>query len=221
MTEPNYWLYSLILTGGTIFVGGVVCIIYFYQLRAMRESVEKAGEAAKAARDSADALINSERAWVIVDIDQGERPTEGKPLGFICPVWNTGKTPARIIYKASHLMIIERISGSDDVPMSGLDETPKLSGTSSSDILAPAKPGQPGSLFISGHVTTSKVTRNDMERLEQKQIYLYAYGVIEYLDTFGRNRKTSFGFLWHPKIAGDLQANQWVRDGKPAYNEST
>jgi len=144
-------------------------------------------------REQTGALINSERAWIMVDVDRvpgvggltdmqgiemGVGPVRTEATGFrariVCR--NDGKTPAWITEKRAGLDIL------DSIP-----ESPDWSRTAQIQVAPePISVGQASE----PHDETLFSKRG---RAPGKIIILY--GIVKYRDPFGANRSTSFGYL--------------------------
>jgi hypothetical protein len=95
------------LTGWLVVVGAIQAVVlvvqaiaFFrtlrilnHQTRLLQRGTVSAKTAANAAKGSADALINSERAWVIVGVKRYQKSA----TAFNLSITNHGRTPARII----------------------------------------------------------------------------------------------------------------------------
>ena len=158
------------------------------------------------------ALINSERAWIMVDVDRvpgmggimdghgiemGVGPVQTESTGFrariVCR--NDGKTPAWITEKRAGLDIL------DSIP-----ETPDWSRTTQIQVVPePISVGQASkprdeTLFSKRGRALGKIT--------------ILYGIVKYRDPFGANRTTSFGY--QVRDDGSLERLPY-----PRYNENT
>ena len=174
--------------------------------RSMNEGLDATKIAADAAKQSADALKNSERAWVIVDANSSTKPLPGfAQLHFW--IWNTGKTPAKITFTKSHLVVL--------APNVQLPETPTypiiIAGSEHNMILAMGRP-DPGTVGNFGFTQDINLAPGVLNAIQAGQQIVYVYGEVGYKDAFGDDRKTVFGFRW---------AGGWDREVPEAYNECT
>jgi hypothetical protein len=162
-------------------------------------------------REQTRALINSERAWIMVDVDpvpgvgglmdghrmqMGVGPVESESTTFgariVCR--NDGKVPAWITEKRACLDIVE-----------ALPDKPDWSRTTPVQLtLEPISVGQ-----TSKQDETLTCKRG---RALGKMVILY--GVVTYRDPFGHNRTTTFGY----KVRDD---GVLERLSLPTYNENT
>jgi hypothetical protein len=166
-------------------------------------------DAATAAKTSADAVINAERAWVMVDVEQvpgqGIRTVHTDLLTneqstmiyarLICK--NDGKTPAWITEKRAGLKIIG--------PHDKLPTEPEL------DSLGVWQ-REPEPLGV-GRDSKKEITpqAKGTEGFDDSAIL---YGAIFYRDVFGRERKTVFGYRV-------TLGNEFKRLIESRYNENT
>jgi|SRR5579859_7198743 len=134
----------------------------------------------------ADALINSERAWVLVSIENVPTPTANDLGTMILPiVRNYGRTTARIVKFALRQQQFNRPDG--------LQAEPVYQGENAVDfILPPNTPIQPMSVGVSHH---------EYEAARNATSFLYVYGYIDYVDVGEKRRQTRFCFMYYPQIA--------------------
>jgi hypothetical protein len=176
ISDKSFW--GDLPTWGLLLVGIVGAGIAIYTLFDIREQTG--------------ALINSERAWIMVDVDRvpgvggltdlqgiemGVGPVRSEGTGFrariVCR--NDGKTPAWITEKRAGLDIL------DSIP-----ESPDWSRTTQIQVAPePISVGQTSephdeTLFSKRGRALGKIT--------------ILYGIVKYRDPFGTNRSTSFGY---------------------------
>jgi len=154
-----------------------------------RKSLEQLSEAANnnaiAAKRSADAIVNVERAWIMVDlvwepssslritrIDGGEGKKTGVPVRMICR--NEGRMPAWITYRAVHVEVA-------NIPTGQTKFLPSESSENYVPIAAKGKDELPWRSFGVGQPEVGKE--------------VFVYGVVKYRDVFGPERETWFGYL--------------------------
>ena len=147
--------------------------------------IEEARISADAAKASADALVNSERAWLMIDVEpfQSERVpifTSADDTTAMLDViaTNAGRSPAWIIQHFQRFQILETIPA---VPDFEKDKT--------GDIYSiPVAPRW--SIYRSKRCElTAEGHRTDYDR---KQAIVH--GLIRYRDIFGKDRWTTYGF---------------------------
>ncbi len=177
--------------------------------RASEAAMKGAGAAeqsALAAKASADALVNSERAWLLVDIEpqggkthlltstnsQGE---DNSGVYVVIIIKNHGRSPAWITQQIHRFEIEEEISEAPDF-------SKELEGEKYSVPLAPGADVRHNRTLISrGHVGPKK-----------KPVL---FGMVRYTDVFGRDHSTTFGY--HVSLFGKLDR----MSDYPPYNIST
>ena len=201
--EPRYGdlaTWALVIVG----IGGVGAALWTLAIiRRQTRAIEQQG----------DALMNSERSWVMVDIDQ-RMSTPQAPPGITrlhVQVWNAGKTPARVTHRLSQLRPIGSLLELPNTP------TYTNSGTPCNEMLAPVPPKSVGTFSIDVLLTLDQIT---FDAIENGSKLLYGDGRIEYRDTFSNERHTTFGFCWHRYIDGDPFSGRWVREGPESYSAS-
>ncbi len=160
------------------------------QFPEMQKSTQAAIDSAKAAKASADALINIERAWIFVDVSlvggkviysstgsQGDKEGTQMELSLRCR--NVGKSPAWITQKLVHVEIIPP-SNSTAIDFESLGATHLE--------IEPIEAGQdissPHSLWTEGRPGNMRLT--------------LVLGIVKYRDIFGEKRQTIRGYMLSP-----------------------
>jgi hypothetical protein len=179
----------------------------------MRDGLAETKRSADAAWLSAEALINSERAWVkVVDIIN---PSD-VPSGFMFKFKNGGKTAAKLTGLVA--------KGEALLNHQSLPETPNYDGATHHPFTD--KPGYETILIPEEH-TGSLLNIPIPEGFATQAIRLgaiqvYAYGLLTYRDSFNRERKLQFGYIWIPgNLAVGLGYNlppQWAQITLKEYN---
>ena len=152
----------------------------------LRRSVVQARRAARAAQVSADALINSERAWVLVQTASLVLEANGKYV--IRPsIQNFGKTIARMrrvsLGGARPRQISEKLTA-----------PPVYEGATEFDfILCPEQE------FPREEVPFVPINSENLDAVRARVLKLYVYGLVEYLDLAGNER--CYGFRSHLRPA--------------------
>lgn len=174
---------------------------------------------AVAAKASADALMNSDRAWLLVDMVETKLTfLEAQwvagcpsPIYFTYRIRNYGKTPAQIY----SIMTRYDLDTSRDTP-------PRT------DIYHAYTPEHypwilpPGRKHIgSQHLNGAWLTGQQFNEVKNRAAFLWAYGVIFYRDVYGRDLHTRFCYRYevppfipegneHFCLAGDRQWNTFT-----------
>lgn len=166
------------------------------QLGTMRDT-------AKANRDSADALVNAERAWIMVYLDWQPPATvrilssQHETSAYLqCVCTNHGKTPAWIDEICCKFEIIPWFHESPDFKnMEPYDSTPEPVAAGASSQIRKLEPVADGVSNQEGKVRM-------------------IYGVVKYWDMFGLKRESTFGY----QITLDQELKRLA--GR-AYNQNT
>jgi hypothetical protein len=186
------------------------------QAKYMRDALTETRKAADAARDSADALMNGERAWILVDgiRDFPSFQSNQRELVDIIPVCtNYGKTVGTITrfwYTWSVLPLLDTLPDRPDYA----DRHGITSDQSTRVTLPPHTPFEP--------LSRLSATNNNFEHIYKNEFRLWIYGFIEYLDAFDRPpHVTRFCLLYVPFMAGTPYKPGFYVAGPTAYHEST
>ena len=180
----------------------------------LQESVNVSRDTATAARESADALIVGERAWVMAELrcrpdtsiathtsiyqDVTTRTTTVSQIELYCV--NDGNSPAWITEKSARLVVVRQ------------GELPKFPELASEDILADGlEPMGPGK----DNVFTWDINGKGSHSIDTATLI---YGVIRYTDIFTNNRETWFCY----QLTGYKTNRKMIRiTGEPEYNKNT
>ena len=250
VSVPTSWWerFYVIFTGLLVGIGVIGAYLALRTLRAIEEqarsarsSAETAKESALAAKASADAaalnaqaVIDAERAWILVkNVGNPEGwyvPTKPDYLpGMVFEFEVYGKTPARVMDAIFHL---ENVTAKLGVKPSEPDIPPlpeyKSAGRS------PEFP-EGGRIMPSGQTFQIRVglvqqmTEGEWLKLRDGKTVMCAFGIIEYEDSFGRKRETRtcyvYDFAWGGVIKspdGTVLNPSGFRIGGPsAYNKAS
>ncbi len=200
------------LTVATIFLAIFTALLWLATWKLAKDSKDAANSSiaiaktsADAAKESADYIVNSERAWIAAKVENFELPGIKEHPPFIWQgqrppyIWvrvsfrNAGKTAAKIKRVWLTKRIVEMNSGgrpenlpmvpeynSDSVQLGGLDL-----------LLVPETPWQD---------TAVELNTEDLINILERKKALYVYGIIAYTDTIkGETHETHFCELyWVP-----------------------
>jgi hypothetical protein len=180
----------------------------------LEESVNVSGDAATAAKESADALIASERAWVMAELRcrpetfltthastyQGvtTHTTSVARIELCCV--NDGNSPAWITGKSARLVVVRQ------------GELPKFPELAREDVLAdelePLGPGK-------DNIFTWDINGKGYHSIDTATLI---YGLVRYTDIFKNNRETWFCY----QLTGYRTNREMIRiTGEPEYNKNT
>ncbi|HLJ28688.1 MAG TPA: hypothetical protein VKY85_18410 [Candidatus Angelobacter sp.] len=167
-------------------------------------------KAANAAKESADAVVNSERAWVMADLHwgagegtghirhitkgSGENQT-GVHLMLVCT--NQGRTPGWIDEIKARIEIVTRPSPTPDID--------------SMEVIR----NEPAPLGVNGRLQPDPDFSLICAGWDEADKMILVSGVVKYRDAFGGDRKTFFGYVINP----DCELQRIA--GFPEYNKNT
>jgi len=182
---------------GLLIAGLIGIIVAVRTLRAIKvqadimERQTKVGEdAAKAAKDSAESIKRSERAWIQAGLDMPKLKLEN--LASASPNndlnWffiNAGRTPARVLEIAARYRLIECLNRIPKEPewKEKLPYCEKL--LLPDERILSFQPLEPS------HLTPEEITA-----IRTGERTLFAYGFVSYLDVFGDRHETRFCYLY-------------------------
>lgn len=169
-------------------------------LRAIREQTQETSRSAKAAEDSAAFLLQSERAWLTVTVENPEEPPEKAQFVWIeVPIANRGKTPARI---KSVLATSKLVPIPPNAWTGRPGELPKEPDYSDANKLVPITEIDiiiaPTDSLRHVHVF---IFPEEWKKVRRRELSLYVYGYVEYFDTIrGLEHETRFcSIYWVPQ----------------------
>lgn len=222
----------LVIVGGLQFLALIgQAIVFFRQASIMEQhkvSLEQlaraASDNAKAAKQSADALILGDRAWVLIEREANQHriqepyfPSPDQLMGDQKPYCifsfkNFGKTPAKIIEWRYELQIRESPNVPPDI---SAYDTP---GPFNPYVLTPGD-----SVEEKAHLITWKAAK-DRDNVSEGRTFLWFCGVIKYVDIFEQSsesgHETRFCYVWEPKTRM-TQKPFWRYIGGADHNRST
>jgi hypothetical protein len=196
-------------------IGGIVVAVY--TLNTVKDQTGATRIAAEAAKKSADALIATERAWVMAQIDGDRRKwsdgnvhivegsgTSGDSTGtwIILSCHNEGKSPAWIYEKRVKFDVVPKVHPAPD-----FDSLPvTFSGREPIGIGQAAIPN------------VTKLHRLEIAKGHAKPgDIMIIYGIVRYYDIFRERRTATFGY----QITEDAEGYTLERLTEAAYNENT
>jgi hypothetical protein len=170
------------------------------QVDILEKSVAAAEKSADAAKDTVELLINKERAWLKVDVEDFGLPkgTENKPWypWVNYKVFHFG--PSNAILTDSVVKAI--LTESAEVP----DDSERIWGMPIHETSISKQTIRPGQEPLDGAVPIEVPPRfvatpseQDIEDLKRGTKFLHFWGLLKYSDVFGKTRITKFRFVWH------------------------
>jgi hypothetical protein len=193
---------------GLFIVGIIGTIVAVYTLRDIQKQTKNTGTIAGAAKENADAIMISERAWItfllpeqpIVQKTKGGQPDGYSVVGFIK---NVGHTPAIVSRKFHFKNIVELNENLELIPPYLQIEEPQTAYQMIPDAVEPA---------------TVEISEFEMRNIEKFKIHVL--GQIVYKDVFGVSHETRYCFRFYPKPTADRQRG-FYPEGPAAYLKVT
>jgi hypothetical protein len=209
-----------LFTGLLVAVGIVQFVALFWQGTVLKHHGTLIRQSAQETARIATALINGERAWVLLDVCKPNIFEMFAGISafnaFVFDLVNQGKTVARLTgpvqYRTQSLL-----------PKEDLPELPDYGGPPSTGDYSPeyARVLAPGER--NGLIRIPFQEFIDAEKLaaiERRDVRLFAYGSFRYADSFGRDpHEVQFGYTYRPKTP-EAEAH-WMPIPKQAYNKHT
>jgi hypothetical protein len=230
---PNIYL-ALIGMGGVFVAIFTLKSIHHQAIQArkqthiLKNSAETAEKSADAAYLNAQAVINSERPWLLIQRDEHkdsitkpnffplEETMSGQQRATYCHVFirNYGKTPAKVIAEVLELQIGENRS---EPPDPGVFSKPKRI---DNDIFPPEET-LAGEAWLTPQGIIKLSDRDAI--LTHKNKFLWLCGLIRYRDTFERENapehETRFCFVYETWT--NAPEPRWTPAGPKEYNKAT
>jgi hypothetical protein len=208
------------------------------QMIAHAETQAQAGkDAADAALKNATALMNAERAWILVTMlptgprkkqdigasvkyvwEDGRELTDddivnGKELvpetiGFVAK--NYGRTPGWVTSIWANARIIPVMNGLPHPPLYFIKGA--SINIEKCDALYAPEADRKSRIFIPA---------DDLIPVAERESFLYVYGIIHYRDVWGEKHETRFCFYWHVPVTGELNPPDFYQEGPEGYNGQT
>ena len=181
--------YLVIVGVGGVFAALATLQVLSRQAQSVRYQTTHLKNAAIAAKISADALIASERAWILVEMGKlppfKPDPNQVQILWIFPTIKNYGKTVARVTRIAGILKLIPEGGTLPDVPEyvpgQGFDEQIDI-------VLPPQAPLQP----------RLAITGDEFAKVQEDKLSLFIHGFIEYFDGVSKDKRRSayiFGYV--------------------------
>ena len=194
-------------------------------VRISRETADAAIATADATKDSALAMINSQRAWVVIHpgnpapeviaaIPGAARAPE---IAFAFRIWNKGKTTATKVKVFSRYVLLNKM---EDLP-----ETPQYGPAAElpNGALIPTDKAEDVNAFWSYRrlEPNAYLFQDDVDAITKQEKFLYAYGIVIYDNGVGGEGSTCFGLVYNFPLPGDWHPKGFLHCGPPAYNKIT
>jgi len=202
-------------------------------------SASAARDSAETAKINAQSLINSQRAWVLVDKINDPILSDNTPeeiLAFAgvsffgCSLKVFGTTPAKITGAGVRFHLQAKKHGAT-IPEPDLPDEPDYRiGTDKTDYIPPGYVKAPGdNLIVQRPLEDGALGSEQISLIEGQMLFVCAYGFVSYLDAFERPHETRFCYIhrisklnWIAKDTGrNMYPTKFVIGGPPAYNRYT
>lgn len=198
-TSSEWWL---------VIVAGLTGIFIAWQAR-------ETAHAAKAMEQSTGTQMGVEqgRASIIWDprINRNKVTHEGTQFYFNWYCENWGKTPITLKKIASRFIVVRSLNDVPQKPNYGACTEVRYQG----EPLFPTEPGVPDSGWFSNPLETALPLEEITIKINNQSSVLYAYGVVEYTDIWGRPHEMRFGVVFDPRKPDE----PWRVAGPPEYNK--
>lgn len=167
--------------------GIALVLIFIWDRLDNNQQHEQTLEQMKIMQRQADALINSERAWVFADIGQlpGDfAPTPNAVGVATMPIFfrNYGRTPARLVRLCLRACQVQTIDG--------LPAEPEYRQANIMDLVIPPNVNVNEGIAVAP--ASVSVPISDFVAVRQGASFLYVYGFVDYVDFGGVERQTRF-----------------------------
>jgi len=201
-------------TVGLAIVGLVATYIGLRTLEDIRKQTRAIKETADATAKSVNAMMDAERAFVVVLWDNyvHVNPEKNAVLShcFRCYFKNASKSPAFIELVSTRFIPIKTIS---DLPSEPSYSPPR----DVSHEFEPLLPGEKSDLVYAPIESDLSYSELEAERKAGK-CFLYAYGFAVYKDIHGRIHETKFGVVYEGE---HISGSRFRLAGPPTYNRYT
>jgi len=202
-----------------VIFGGFAAWVAVGTLKDIREQTEAIKESADATKRSVDAIMDADRALLLILWENFIHINpEARHSGVLshCFNWhfqNTGKSPAFIQKVSSRFIVIRSL---DDLPPEPAYLTPR-------EVSYESEPLLPDKNF--GPVYSPLESDLSFDEVEAehrgKKCLLYAFGFVQYLDTYRRSHETRFGLVYDSAPTLKRDYDRFRLAGPPAYNRYT
>jgi hypothetical protein len=168
---------------------------------------------ARIAKIHTDALVNSERAWVVAEMGKTERMIPADEVGWfwIRPkIKNIGKTVARVRQIRARLRFNKKGELLPPEPEYPLGEGVDIQNINV--LFPPEFTTQPIELIFTG---------DQLAKVNKGELLLYVHGFIVYLDFSGKERRTDFCYRYIVPFGGSTEPPGFYIDATapPKYND--
>lgn len=192
--DRDYQFWGLIVNAVLVFITAGVAVI--------------SGIGAWAAKASADAVVNGERAWIFVKQHHPPKVLpDGQLLGAVV-LNNFGKTPARVIALSVEILITDSNESPGSIPIYGSGAT----------TVAPEFIPQGKRMPL---VATRTITESEKDDVGNGKKFIWLCGSVTYENIFRKvpAHRTSFCYVFKKGIL--TTSESWHMAGPQEYNEAS
>jgi hypothetical protein len=164
-----------------------------FQVIWLRKTMRATKESADAAKASAEALMSSERPWLMLDpfdpLELVAMPVSGPVTanGTTIRYGNYGKTPAWLVESA--VRFVKERTKNIPAPL----DYGEITRPPSELAVLPGKGSNPIWCCLEPNGCLSE---NEIQSIERQELFLFLFGFIKYRDTFDRSHETRFCFRY-------------------------
>lgn len=196
-------------------IGGIVTAVC--TLRKIERQTAATEISAKATLANTQAVMNTERGFVLIDwddltcFDEPPKPIEEWRPSFVWTARNTGKSPVFLIEYAAVLQLINSMDDLPDVPIYSTAVPCR------DEPVTPDKKSDP--FFTTLKTDIPYLSIETLYRQEKKVLFVYGY--VRYLDIFKREHFTKFGLKYECRSVPTIDYDRFCIGGPDKYNEYT
>ena len=241
LTSAWGWYTPDKITALATIVYAAVTIVMFLaihsQAKAAHRQADIADVAAKAAKQSADTLINVERPWILVRMEptgphrvgkvwwtgtigqpdsreltsiEAMTGVHRKPERVELTIKNYGRSPGWVTYSWADAKIVDSVKEFPVTP-DYFARRGSIHINTCNDFLEPRR-SRKSSIFS---------TPDDLKPVADGTRFLYVYGIVNYRDVWKGEHYTRFCFFWFIPDDGDITPQGFYAEGPDGYNEET
>jgi len=183
-------------------------------LKAIRIQTEANAVSAKAAKVSADSLINIERPWLLVtEVEYSEMRGDGTESAAYVVLKNYGKSPAWILEMGGDFRTIKRLS---ELPAAPVYKTIKNEAQRGLVVVPLTVENKDRHYFFIPHESNTDVNHAEFDKAITQELLWVVFGYARYRDVFNAVRETRFCY-----VLGDSMPRFLPVDVGPEYNRHT
>lgn len=183
--------FSAFFAGSAFVVSCLACLFSFCQVRNSGKAAEAAKQSSLSAKESVEiskkAMRVSNRPYMIINGVQLIRFENWNKIELVVKTKNFGRTPA---------IKTEVMARIDCFPTDFTETPPYEAGVDTVKTSIPLGAEMPFHLNLENH---RRFTQDEIFKLDNGKLFLFAYGIIKYTDIFGDSLSTRFNFKYNGK----------------------